>query len=266
MNRILIAAGVALIAIAGGVFWYKRAHQDAPIETAATAGTPITPAAPPPIAHPIATPPADATAPLPGLKESDAPLTTELGTLFGADNVAKYLVPDSVVRRLVASIDNLPRRKIADRLRPVQPLAGSFAVARSVADTEETLVLSPDNYSRYEPLVKLLQGADAQQVATLYRRFYPLFQQQYEELGFPDQYFNDRLVAVIDHLLQAPDVQDPVRLVQPNVFYEYADPGLEARSSGQKLLIRMGPQNAAAVKAKLRELRAAITAGAPAKP
>jgi hypothetical protein len=44
-------------------------------------------------------------------------------------------------------------------------------------------------------------------------------------------------------------------------MYVYADPALEARPAGQKLLIRMGPENAQAVKAKLKELRAIVTAG-----
>jgi len=50
-------------------------------------------------------------------------------------------------------------------------------------------------------------------------------------------------------------VKGPIRLTQPGVFYEYADPSLEQLSSGQKLLIRMGSENAAALKLKLRELR-----------
>ena len=68
---------------------------------------------------------------------------------------------------------------------------------------------------------------------------------------------------VIDNLLATPQPQQPVDLVRPNVMYMYADPGLESRSAGQKLLMRMGPDNAAAIKAKLTELRAAITASAP---
>ena len=44
-------------------------------------------------------------------------------------------------------------------------------------------------------------------------------------------------------------------------MYTYADPALEGRPAGQKLLIRMGPENAKAIKAKLTELRAVITAG-----
>ena len=80
-------------------------------------------------------------------------------------------------------------------------------------------------------------------------------------MGYPNGYFNDRLVEVIDNLLATPDPKGPIALVRPNVMYTYADPGLEGRSAGQKLLIRMGPENAKAVKAKLTELRAVITAG-----
>jgi hypothetical protein len=87
----------------------------------------------------------------------------------------------------------------------------------------------------------------------------PLFQQAYEDLGNPNRLFNARLLEVIDHLLQTPDVREPVRLVRPSVYYKYADPKLESLSSGQKLLIRMGPENAGAIKAKLREIQAALT-------
>jgi hypothetical protein len=50
-----------------------------------------------------------------------------------------------------------------------------------------------------------------------------------------------------------------VQLVQPSVFYKYADPRLESLSSGQKILLRIGNDNAAKIKAKLRELREALT-------
>jgi len=105
-----------------------------------------------------------------------------------------------------------------------------------------------------------VQAADVKSLAALYRRLYPLFQQAYEDLGYPGKYFNDRLVEVIDHLLETPEIAAPIPLEQPRVFYTYADASLEARSAGQKLLIRMGPANARIVKAKLRELRAEIVA------
>jgi hypothetical protein len=101
----------------------------------------------------------------------------------------------------------------------------------------------------------MLERVDAKQLAGIYLRYYPWFQQAYEELGYPKGYFNDRLVAVIDHLLAAPEPSGPILLTQPKVLYQYLDPQLEALSAGQKTLVRMGPDNARRVKARLRELR-----------
>jgi hypothetical protein len=103
--------------------------------------------------------------------------------------------------------------------------------------------------------VRIAELIDAQKLGDVYVRLYPLFQQAYEELGYPKKYFNDRLLAVLDHLLATPDLNEPVKLVQPNVFYVYADPDLEARSAGQKILMRMGSKNEAKIKAKLREIK-----------
>jgi len=103
---------------------------------------------------------------------------------------------------------------------------------------------------------------DAVQVAAAYRHFYPLLQQAYEDLGYPGEPFHYRVIECIDDMLDAPEVGAGARLIRPKVLYEFADPGLEARSAGQKMLIRMGPENARIVKTKLRELRAALAAPA----
>ncbi len=87
----------------------------------------------------------------------------------------------------------------------------------------------------------------------------PLFQQAYVELGYPDGDFNLRLLEIVDLLLAAPEVPQPVRLLKPEAYYLFADPELEALPAGAKLMIRMGNDNAGQVKAKLRELKAALT-------
>src|SRR5690606_16230750 len=116
---------------------------------------------------------------------------------------------------------------------------------------------------RYDAYVSALEAMDAALLAQAYRRYYPLFQQAYVELGYPDRYFNDRVVQIIDHLLATPSVAPPLALEQPKSLYQFADPGPEARSWGRKILIRIGQAHAETVKAKLRELRADITASAP---
>ncbi len=95
----------------------------------------------------------------------------------------------------------------------------------------------------------------AAQLVAVYRHFYPLFQQAYVELGYPQGYFNDRLVAAIDDLLATPEPAEPPRLVQQKVIYQFADSDLEGRSAGQKIMLRIGTENARTVKAKLREIR-----------
>jgi len=206
----------------------------------------------PPIANPI--PGAAGAAALPALNDSDQVVQDSLAGVLGRVPVEQFLVPQNIVRHIVVTVDNLPRRKVAVELRPVKPTPGQTAISTQ----GEITTLSAGNFERYAPLVRVVQGADVRALAVVYQRLYPLFQQAYEDLGYPGKYFNDRLVEVIDHLLEAPEIAAPIQLVQPKVMFEYADASLESRSAGQKLLIRMGPANARIIKAKLREFRAEV--------
>ena len=155
------------------------------------------------------------------------------------------------------TIDNLPRAKVALAQRPIKPTPDEFVATGS--DAEPTL--GAENYARYRPFVEAVGALDAKAIVALYRRYYPLFQQAYQELGYPQGNFNARLLEVIESLLATPDVPEPVRLVRPKVQYQFADKRIESLPAGQKLLIRMGPKNAAIIEAKLREIRALIAGG-----
>lgn len=197
--------------------------------------------------------------PLPPLSESDAAMREAVAGLLGDRALEDLLVPKEIVRRVVATVDNLPRRKLAPRLMPVKPAAGQFVTTGKDDDS----AIGPANEARYAPYVRMIEAIDAKKLLAVYARFYPLFQQAYRELGYPKGHFNDRLVEVIDNLLAAPEIQAPVKLIRPRVFYEFADPELEALPAGQKILIRMGAASAAKVKAKLREIRGELTRQAP---
>jgi hypothetical protein len=192
--------------------------------------------------------------PVPPLDESDAELTGWLNELFDSETVARFLIPEAIVRNVVVTIDNLPRAQVILEQRPVAPTPGSFIAAGSDGE----LFIAAENFARYAPFVGLIERTDAATIVGFYRRFRPLFQEAYEELGFPGRSFDGRLLEVVDHLLGTPDVAGPIALVQPRVMYQYADPALEAQSAGRKWLMRMGPQNAAVMKAKLREIRAEL--------
>jgi hypothetical protein len=248
-----------MVVLAAAGIYYLRSR--APLPSVATVPANPAPADEPAIAHPLPVAAGDAAsvAALPNLADSDAPLRDALGQISSTDAAKNYLLPENVIRHLVVTIDNLPRQKVAVDKRPTTAVAGSF-----LADGDELhATLDRRNFERYKPMVAVIEKLDMQKLAAIYFHFYPLFQQSYQNLGYPNGYFNDRLVQVIDVLLAAPQVAGPIELVRPNVMYTFADPALEARPAGQKLLLRMGPDNAAVVKAKLSELRAIITAAPP---
>lgn len=192
---------------------------------------------------------------LPALDESDPVLERVVRHLIANPRLIELLASEDLVRRLVVTIENLPQAGLPLNLLPAALPEGRFLVER---ESEEAIAIDPRNYARYGRHVELLDALDAGELVASYVHMYPLFEEAYRDLGFPQAHFNDRVVAVIDHLLETPEVHDPVALAQPSVVYVYADPDLEALSAGQKLLVRMGADNAAIVKRKLREIRAAL--------
>jgi hypothetical protein len=258
-NFIWVIAAVLVLGIAGGL-WYLRTYREeapAPVEapTPPESSQPATPH------YPVPEPATDESGPhdlvpLPPLDDSDSYFRIALVNLFG-DRFGELLAGSGLIEKSVAALDNLTHERIAERIRPLGRLPGVFVA--EAGSEEDSYVLSPDNYARYDALVGMLASADKDAMVQTYRRYYPLLQQAYVNLGYPDGYLNDRVVAVIDHLLATPEPKGPIRLVRPNVLYQFEDPELEALSSGRKLLLRMGPDNAARVKQALRELRDRLT-------
>lgn len=247
-----LGAGILLVIGAGGLYLLRDAPEPEPVADVAPPAV-VTPAPPPPAVTETAPPPAR-TLPLPPLDESDPEVLGGLTEIFGEEPVMQHLVPERIVRNLVVTIDNAPRQQMALTQRPLQAAPGQF-VTRG---TDDDIVLAPENFERYEPFVALVSNVDAKTLVSFYRGLEPLFQQAYEDLGHPDASFTQRLNEVIEHLLQTPTPRGEIALVQPSVVYKYADERLENLSAGQKLLIRMGVDNATVVKGKLREIQAEL--------
>lgn len=257
---VILAVGAA---VALWYYWIQMAPPAAP-------AAPVTTPAPAPVPdedllgplHPveqtaIVEPASPNLVPLPSLADSDEYFKLELSSVFGS-TLEAMLEESGMIERLVATVDNLPREHVAERIRPLAKLDDPFLVDGQGASGE--FMINASNYQRYDGLVNLVEGADMQAVADLYVRYYPLFQRAYVDLGYPQGYFNDRLVEVIDHLLETPDLTGPIALVRPHVLYEFQDPALEGLSGGQKLMLRLGPKHAETVKTSLQELRALVTA------
>jgi hypothetical protein len=273
---VLVLLGTAYL----GWRWYQQQMLAEPVPVAAAPNdAPAPPPPPPPPAAASAEPqnPMDGLAPpdaaLPKLPDSDVRVTKALIELFGGKNVGAYMRPDGIVRRFVTTVDNLAREQAPASAWPVLPTGQRFITEGQQGQVQ---TIAANNAARYNGIVLLAESVDPAKAAAVYAKLYPLFQQAYEELGYPGRYFNDRLVAVIDHLLQAPEPTGPVqvRLVEvkgdvpsqrPWVRYEYADPKLESLSSGQKIMVRMGPENERKIKTSLRGLRQQIATGDVAK-
>ncbi|KAF1690773.1 DUF3014 domain-containing protein [Pseudoxanthomonas taiwanensis] len=256
---LLVAAAVA---VAGGwLLWPRPADPPEAAAPPAPGGLPPSPqqagdGAEAPPRHPVAPPEDAADAAIPALADSDAAVRDALAGLVADPAVLELLLRDHLVQRLVVMADNLTQARVPRTALAYRPLPGSYAVAEQdgvqIADQAA-------NAGRYAPYVAALTAADPARVAALYRRFYPLFQQAWEELGHPPAYFNDRLVAVLDHLLQVPEPAQPPELVQDaHGRLRYADPALESASIGHKALLRLAPGHRAEVKAWLAALRRAL--------
>ena len=249
------ALGAAILLAVGGVGLYLM-RDDTP-EPAPVVDTPrpaVETPAPPPASVVESAPQPARTVPLPPLDESDPEVLGGLTEILGQDAVMRHLVPERLVRNIVVTIDHVPRQQMALNQRPLQATPGDFVTSGE----ENAIVVAPENYARYEPFVALVSGLDAKTLVSFYRGLEPLFQQAYEDLGHPDASFSARLNEVIEHLLQTPTPRGEIALVQPGVMYKYADERLEKLSAGQKLLIRMGVDNATVIKGKLREIQAEL--------
>ena len=222
----------------------------------AAASAPVAPAAQP-VSAPASAPqlalqlPAAASQPLPRLDESDTFAADAIAGLIGQKDFALWLIPRHLVLHIVATIDNLPRQQASTRVWPVKPVPGAFRITGSGTD----LAIAPANAQRYAPYLAIVQAMNPKALVDVYLTLYPLFEQAYRDLGAPKGDFNARLLVVIDNLLAAPEPQPPVRLVQPKVLYQYADPALESASAGQKILMRLGLNNEREVKSRLRAIR-----------
>lgn len=271
------AAAALLIALAAAALWGwwpklvapPQAVPAAPVLREVQVASAPQPAAS--VEHPIgaaSAPPVSALSP--DAPDVDKLLQAEVEQLVGRDGALRFLQFDAFARRLVATVDNLDRAHAPARVWPVNPTPGRFTTGGS----GDAQTISPDNALRYAPFVQFVEAVNAQAAVTLYVRAYPLLQQAYEDLGYPGRQFNDRLVTVIDHLLRTPEPAEPLRVTlteikgpipsaRPWVHYAFADPALEARSAGQKLLMRMGTVNQRRIKARMVELRALLTKAAP---
>ena len=261
----IVGTGVAVLIAAGLYYFQDPLRRSRFPEVPSPISSPVaqSPAPPPPIRYAVtlkdqANPsPLPGTAPktLPQLDDSDESILTALTTTLGKGRFAALLNPKGLVRRFVITVDRLtePHSLSAD-YSIVTPVEGAFEVSRDGGNH----FINQKNYARYDPYVSLLDETHIQPLVAIYTHFYPLFQTAFHDVK-PTAYFNDRLIEVIDHLLETPYVEVPIQLLQTSVYYRYKNVRLEGLSVGQKSMIRTGPANTKIILSRLKALRQALT-------
>ncbi|MBN8430405.1 DUF3014 domain-containing protein [Microbulbifer salipaludis] len=263
---------IALLVVAAvifGIYWFAVREAPAPeVSAPVTEPAPETqpnvdleePAEPviPPVPEPVE--PEDPPRQLPALNDSDREAHTDIISLSSDGALAKWIVPDEVVRKWVAAVNTATKGDLMHKNRPFNNVDGKLAVKELETrdDGQKVYVLSQENYQRYDQPVRLFAMVDTDTAVNLYQFWYPRLKQAYGELGLKNKNFHAAVMAAIDQALAAPEVEGPIKLVRPTVYYKFEDEKLEKMPGLHKLMIRIGPDNAARVKEKLRELKAAL--------
>jgi len=245
----ILVGVVVLIPAAIGYFSYRllnrRGEAAAPTvpQEAAVALPTVAPAAP---AEPTVPPRVD----LPRLDASDAFVRKLAEKLSANPAWAKWLLNDGLVRRLVASVDNVAEgRTPKPHLVFLAPKGEFRAREGGGAPT-----IDPASYHRYDLLADVVSSLDAKGSAQLYRETQPLFRDAYRDLGYPDRNFDDTLAKAIQVLLATPEPNGELRLRPAVRSWKLENPELEALSPAQKQFLRFGPENVEKIKKKLREI------------
>jgi hypothetical protein len=239
----LVVAGIAfMVVVALGTGWYLmrgRGEQ--------------------PVSEPITPPPVAPAPPLPALDQSDPHVREQLGRLSSEAEFQKWLGIEGIIRRVTAATSNVAEGESPRAVLAFLAPQGTFQVVERNGAT----FIAPESFARYDPVARAFTSLDTQATAGAYKVLKPLLDQAFAEIGRPGQRFDETLSRAIQRLLDTPVPEGDLEVVDtPGVNYAYAAPELEQLSAAQKHLLRMGPANARAVQAKLRELRGAM--GLPA--
>lgn len=190
---------------------------------------------------------------LPALDQSDEFVRERLPLTLPEDWAAK----EDLLRRVAVVVDNANRGEIPKRQLEFMAPEGVYQVREVVREgqSEPELYVDPESFSRYDGYLDLLEAWPAGDLVRLIRDADPLLTQAMAELGSQEALVPQVLTA-IDQILAVPLLPDEVQLLQPKVFYEYADPALEELSDLQKQVLRMGPDNVARLQRYLTDVRA----------
>ena len=208
---------------------------------------------------PVATPSPEAGVPPASAEElahSDDRVRQLVGLLSPQPELSRWLAStEDLVRRFASAISALAEGESPRAALAFLAPSGTFQTVQRGGK----LFVDPASFSRYDAVARVLTSLDAKTSALTYRALEPLIGAAYQEISRPGQRFEQTLAQALERMLSTPVPEGDIEVVDtPGVNFTYAAPELEGLTAAQKHLVRMGPANARAVQAKLRELRDAL--------
>ena len=211
-------------------------------------------------AAPIAAPPVTEVQP----KIPPAPVVSEetgdqyaresIDAVNGGKALAQFVAGDYVVERAVAIIDALRRGEVPYKLLPVGKPSTTFPIS----DNGLRVTLDTAGFSRYDGFAQWVGRLNTPALVSLLNDYEMIATQALTRMGVTDFDIRSAVLAATTQILSTPQVSVDAELMRREANWVYMDPELEALSSLQKQVLRMGPENADIVQQKARDIRGAL--------
>jgi len=191
--------------------------------------------------------------PMPDLESSDAYLDTLFEETEGwrTINTAKHLI-----RRAVTAVDLISRNENPNSqwnfLQPTTPF--------ETTEKDDKVWISEANYTRYQPMFRLLDQVPVERAALIYQHLYPVAIKAYEELGNGDKAFAEKFDKALQRILDFQPPEGEIEVIGKEGTFIFADPDLEDLSPLEKGLIRIGPAQTRQLQEKIKAFRDALPA------
>lgn len=166
---------------------------------------------------------------------------------------AQWLTPTEQVRKWVVLVDQMADGKVPEKNLPLSYSMAKFSIQRE----GDRMLLAEANHSRADLLVDVFTAIPIEPMVAYYRAWRPLLDKAYAEIGGRGT-FDKRLRTAIDNVEAVHSLTAQPELVQPVVYYKYADETLEQASDVEKLMWRLGPRNTQKLQDYLHRLKAAL--------
>lgn len=265
-SRPVIFIIVAVAVIAGAVYWFLQRGKPEPEVTTlpppaqvdvserdeATETDEEMPVTSPTVDEPpsVPVPPVK----LPPLDRSDADVISFL-LEASEGSFQSWLIQEHLIRKFVRAVNALEEGKLVSQYRPFNDPEIPFKASNSSGETWQIDVM---NFERYTPYLASLEQVGPERLVQIYERYYPLLEQAYEELGVKKGDFRQVTKRALTRITKAPMPPQDAALSRPSVTYRFSAADLEQRAPVEKLLFRMGPENAQRLKKLAEELLAQL--------